>query len=565
MTILLPFLGFLGLWIFSGNTRREPNWRAAFIQALILWFTWMVVTTEVLSLLHAINRVGLSVSWSCLVLLSISVDHLVVQKRFGPAFTRDLSRHRPRKVAILDLVLTLVILIPLVIGFIAPPNSSEAMDFGMARVAHWAQNESMAHFAAGNESLNSAPPGAGYAIFNFYVLTGSDRWSNLPAWIALVGCIEAVMAIAGLFGSTPAGKRFAAVFAASIPTGLALASGALDDLPSVLWVSSYILIVYFAAEDKKLEFNLLLAALAAGLAFITKPVTLVFIVPFAIYFLVTQFKKTAGGKFWLEAWLGMILVSVLAAGFVGRNFATYGTGYEINAYVSDLNEYVGWKSTLSNVVRNFALHTNLPFRPANNWIISRVTGLHRQIGLDVSDPRTTAGSDFTIPLMNTSELTSGNPFHWVAIIIACFIVIALAVRNKTDGKKIIYLLLIFLSYLALMILLKWRPTGSRWHLTFFVMFSPLAGIVLDWIDTKRRHWGSALAFALLLVGIPWLVAVQERPLIPVSGYTYPGSILATPRDSLYFSSDLSEEPFYRKLAQLVSEQPKVQRTWAGIR
>ncbi|MGB4595773.1 MAG: glycosyltransferase family 39 protein [Anaerolineaceae bacterium] len=558
MTVVLPILGFLGLWIFSGNTRREPNWRAAFIQALILWFTWMVLSTELLSLFHAINRVGLSITWGTLVLSSV-LWVIWWFKKGSVLRLPVIYRGRGRKVAILDVLLTLVILIPLVIGFIAPPNSSEAMDFGMARVAHWAQNESMAHFAAGNESLNSAPPGAGYAILNFYVLSGSDRWSNFPAWVALVGCIEAVMAIAGLFGSTPAGKRFAAIFATSIPTGLALASGALDDLPSVLWVTSFILIVYFTEEDKKLEFNYLLAALAAGLAFITKPVTLVFIAPFAIYFLVIQLKKHLRWKVLSGGFFGLLLIALLSAGFVGRNLATYSTGYDIDAYFADLNEDVGWKSTLSNVIRNFALHTNLPFRPANNWVKSRVIELHNQIGLDVNDPRTTAGGDFVIPLMNTSELTSGNPFHWMAIILVSVIVMILVAKKKQDGNKVIYLLLMFLSYLAFMVLLKWRPTGSRWHLTFFMMFAPLAGIVLDWIDSKRRFWGSALALSLLVLSVPWLVAVQERPILPVPGYTYPRSILTTSRESLYFSTEVADEPFYREIAQLVLSRPAVQK------
>ncbi len=558
MSILLPFLAFVGLWIFSGNTRREPNWRAAFIQALILWFTWLVISTELLSLVSAIDRTGLSISWGSLVLISILWVIWWLKK--GSVLRLPVVYHgKGRKVVVLDFVLTLVILIPLVIGFIAPPNSSEAMDFGMARVAHWAQNESMAHFTAGNEALNSAPPGAGYAILNFYVLTGSDRWSNFPAWIALVGCIEAVMAIAGLFGATPAGKRYAAVFAASIPTALALASGALDDLPSVLWVSAYILIVYFAAEDKKIEFNLLLAALAAGLAFLTKPVTLVFIIPFAIYFGITQLKKYTWWRVLAGGLIALVIIATISAGFLGRNFATYGTGYEIEAYVADLNEFVGWKSTLSNMMRNFALHTNLPFRPANDWIVSQVVALHDQIGLSPSDPRTTAGSSFVVPMMNTSELTSGNPFHLLSILTASVIVIVLAARKRSGAKQIIYLVLMFISYLALMVVLKWRPTGSRWHLTYFVMFAPLAGIVLDWIDSKRKLLGTALAFVLLFVSTPWLLAVQERPLFPVQGYTYPRSILTTSRESLYFSSAESEEIFYSETAELINAVPGNQR------
>jgi hypothetical protein len=135
------------------------------------------------------------------------------------------------------------------------------------------------------------------------------------------------------------------------------------------------------------------------------------------------------------------------------------------------------------------------------------------------------------------------------------IVIVLAARKRSGAKQIIYLVLMFISYLALMVVLKWRPTGSRWHLTYFVMFAPLAGIVLDWIDSKRKWLGTALAFVLLFVSTPWLLAVQERPLLPVQGYTYPRSILTTSRESLYFSSAESEEIFYSEVAELINAVP----------
>ena len=63
MTVILPLLAFLGLWIYSGNTRREPLWRASFIQAFILWGAWMVFVTELLSLFNAVTRTSLSLAW----------------------------------------------------------------------------------------------------------------------------------------------------------------------------------------------------------------------------------------------------------------------------------------------------------------------------------------------------------------------------------------------------------------------------------------------------------------------------------------------------------------------
>lgn len=557
MAILLPLLGFIGLWIYSGNTRREPNWRAAFIQALILWGAWLVLSTEFLSLICAIHKIGVSISWGILVL--INALWLIFWLRKGSVLRLPVVYHsRGREVALLDVVLSLVILVPLVVGFIAPPNSSEAMDFGMSRVAHWAQNESMQHFAAGNEALNNAPPGAGYAILNFYVLTGSDRWSNFPAWVAFLGCVEAAMAIAGLFGATPAGQRLSAVVATSIPTGLALASGSLDDLPSCLWVMAFILIVFFVDKDKNLEFNLMLAAVAAGLAFITKPLTLVFIVPFGLYLFIVQLRRQPWFHVLAGGLIGLLIVALLAGGFIGRNFATYGTAYDIDAYFSDLNETITWKTALSNVLRNFALHANLPFSQGESWIERKIIDVHERIGIDVNDPQTTRGGKFEIPVLNTSEQTSGNPFHWLVIMIASLVVVGAWLRKKSDRTKITYLGLMLASYIAFVVLLKWRPTGSRWHLTFFVMSAPIVGIVLGWLDQKQRNFGAAMGFLMLLVSLPWLVAVQERPLIPIEPYTYPKSILKTPRESLYFTTVPNEERFYREVAERVLAEPPQQ-------
>jgi len=38
--------------------RRAPDWRLAFVQALILWAAYMILTTEMLSLFSAVTRLG---------------------------------------------------------------------------------------------------------------------------------------------------------------------------------------------------------------------------------------------------------------------------------------------------------------------------------------------------------------------------------------------------------------------------------------------------------------------------------------------------------------------------
>ncbi len=111
----------------------------------------MVFTTEILSLFKAITKEGLSITWLLVISAFIIWFALLFKLRF--IFRLPWVHHPTSKVVFAwEIVLSLIILIPLVIGFISPPNSQEATDFDMTRVAHWAQNRSLAHSATQNEA-----------------------------------------------------------------------------------------------------------------------------------------------------------------------------------------------------------------------------------------------------------------------------------------------------------------------------------------------------------------------------------------------------------------------------
>lgn len=553
MTVILPLLAFLGLWIYSGNTRREPLWRASFIQAFILWGAWMVFVTELLSLFTAVTRTSLSLAWGLPVLAFV---YWLVRWLKGRKVLRlpVVYRARDQHVALLDLLLLIIMLIPLVIGFIAPPNSQEALNFGMVRVAHWGFQHSLAHFPAVNENLNSAPPGMGIGLLNFYLLSGSDRWANFLSWFALLGCLQAAMAIARLFGASPTGTRLTAIFAATIPAALALSSSSLDDLLSCLWVLSYVMVVFYFKKDKNHEFNLTLTALAAGLTLITKPVSLLFILPFAIYFLFLQVKLYRWGKTLPRVAISLLLILAVAGGFFYRNFQSYGTAYQVQALTQDLNETISWRVAISNGVRNFALHADLPFPRADAWLTKNIALLHTQLGLDASDPRTTYGGTFRVPDINTSEVTSGNPLHAILIILCVFYLVGRFLLTKTGHEATGYTGLLMISVLLYVVFLKWRINGSAWQLPFFLMTAPVVGFVFDYLRQEHKYLGTVLAFLLILFAIPWLLCVQQRPLIPISGLTYQRSILATPREALYFTTEPEVAAEMSEISNLISER-----------
>ncbi|MEA4812890.1 MAG: hypothetical protein VB108_10015 [Anaerolineaceae bacterium] len=558
--VLFPFLAFLAFWFFSGNTRREPNWRAAFIQAMIMWWSYMVAATEILGAFRLITRLGLSLMW--LLVIAAFVAWFIVMFKRGFIFRFPLIYHPASKSIVgWDVLLAFIIFIPLIIGLIAPPNSQEAMGFGMTRVAHWAQNRSLAHFATQDENLNSAPPGIGIGLLNMYVLSGSDRWCNFIPWFAFLGCVQAVIAIAGMFGSSAEGTRQAAVFGATLPIALALASGCLDDLPATLWVVSYVMMVFFFKEDNNFKFNVFLAAFAAGLAFITKPVTVLLLLPFGIYLFGLQIGKIRFVKILRRLLWSLVIILGMISGFIIRNFKTYGFAFQPSAYFQTLNEEYSWRVTVSNFLRNFALHADLPLPRAESWLQYHILSFHSKIGMDVNDPRITAGGHFGIPDMNTSETNSGNPLHAIVIIVSVFVVIYTFLKQKNESSRSVMVFsgLLIASFFLFNLLLKWQPSGSRWQLPYFFLFAPIVGYEFDFLNRHKLKGGTIISLILFMASIPWLISVKERPLLPLWLFSESKSILRSSRAEMYFNTNPEDYDLYITAGKYIVTKPKRQR------
>ena len=74
-----------------------------------------------------------------------------------------------------------------------------------------------------------------------------------------------------------------------------------------------------------------------------------------------------------------------------------------------------------------------------------------------------------------------------------------------------YLAALFSGFLLFCALLKWQPWHSRLQLPFFVLASPFVAAVLFKRLTKK--FTIAIAFALLLSALPWVLFNSSRPLM----------------------------------------------------
>jgi hypothetical protein len=548
--VFLLILAFLPIWIMVGNNEREPNWRLALIQALIVWGAYAVLGTEILSLFSFITRSALVIMWAFPIVVGMIWGWFWLRK--GKALRLPIVYHQDSRTGnILDLLLILILIVSAVVAVISPPNSSNAVISRMSRIAHWAQNQSLAHYATGIETQNSNAPGAEILELNFYVLAGNDRTVNLVAWIAFAGMAAAAASLAEVLGASLNGQRMAAIFSATIPVAITQATSSINDVVVSFWIVSAVLMLLTYARSSAKPLNLVLGATAAALSIVTRATAFLFLWPFALYMIVVLLHRKGLPKMLLWALIAVVIMGAVNGGYFWRNQVSYGQFYRPVELENQTNGVRNWKVLVSNLTRNAALHADLPFPRAENWLTLNILRLHEDLGMSESDPLTTVNDAFYIPTINTSERTSGNPLHAMLIVFSFVVIIGMVVLGKEDPEILVYAGAIFFSLLLFCYLLKWQPTNGQLHLPYFVLFAPLVPIFLDKIAKFRFE--TLIAVLLLIYSVPWLLMTRERPVITIGGVTSPISVLSGQREAIYFVTNPEDYTPYLAITEIIRD------------
>lgn len=505
----------------------------------VLLGAWTALSAEILGFFHALDQHHLVVAWG---VFGLAVSVFVWRRG-----TRLSLRLPGGWIGLPKLWLAVAcayVLVLLVIALVAPPNTNDSLQYHMSRVAHWAQQASLAHYATPIERQLWMPPFAEIAVLNLYLLAGGDQFVNLVQWASMAISLVAVSLIARrLYGGAPA-QAIAVLFAVTLPMGILQASSTQNDYVTGLWV---ICLAYFAVKAHQTQLSvrdLILAGLATGLGALTKATFYAFALPFLVWLGISTVRRTGWLRAIRFALLGLGLVVALNAGAWGRNLQSFGTPLgPKGAIAAHGNELWSWRVVVSNLLRNATLHVATPYGDVNGPMRDAVIAIHHWIGLDANDPRTSMG-EYRVR-RSFHEDYAGNPYHFL-LVPACLLLLAWhSVGKKAtqgvsrqDRLPLLYALVVLTTYLVFCGLYKWQPTGSRLQLPFFIAWAPAAGLAFQALGSlairPRLRMAAPAALGMLLVAssLRPLLINPSRPLIPraVDGI----SLWNTPREELLF-------------------------------
>lgn len=541
---LIPLVTLGILWLIF--QKIDKCWRSAILSAAVIWGVIVALSTEILSLFKL-----LTFEWVFGLWLVANILGLMVYLNFKPVKPIFEKSQEEKFKSVLVGLLGGVLFIFAAVGLIAvvaPPNNWDSMTYHMSRVAHWMQNRSVEHYPTSYVPQLYHPPGAEFAIMHFQILTGGDRFANLVQWLSMVGSAIAVSLIAKQLGANGRGQVFAAVFAATLPMGILQGSSTQNDYAVCFWVVCFVSCGLAGLSAGITGMNTFKIGASLGLALLTKTTAYIFCLPFIIWFVVGGIKGFRGKM--LQPILIIAGVTfVLNVGHFWRNYDLF--GYAIGAPESFTKEYkieaITLPTFLSNVIRNLGMQAGTRISRINGAIVGVINVLHRILGVATNDPRITwpPGQVFAIATPSFNENTATNPIHFWLIFASLTLIFKNPIWQKTK-IVIIYLIAVIMTFLLLCLLLKLQPWQSRHHLSIFVLFSPIFGLVLSQLSNHKN--ANYLVAILIFMSLPWIFYNNFRPLVG------DGNIFNSSRHDLYFTSRPNIEVAYDTAVDFVKAQ-----------
>lgn len=506
---ILPIAGFALYRVLARG--RVPESRAdVCLKVLIGLFAFVLLSTEAISFAHQLSGASVALAWLvfCAALWLIGSrrtrSHVDVpgMSCVSPIGGRELVAYS---------MVGFLLLATLVTAIVYPPNNYDSLTYHLPRVMHWAENHSVDYYFTHIPRQNYQPPLAEYAILHLYLLTGGEYLFNLVQWVAYCGMVLVSVLLVRELGGARHSQIIAALLTATLPMAVLQASTTQNDLVVSVFIGSFAL--YMLRIGKDLCFrNLFYCAMSLGLAMMVKGSAYIYCAPvgviLAVYILFSNgsLRERAmrlGGLF------GVVVVALmLNAPFYLRNYHFYGKLIGATDDSIYYNDVFSIHYTLSNIVRNAALHLTTFSDSVNANLTEMFRGL-----LDgaADNPHSTwMREKFQLRNSTPDEDSSGNFVH-LFIIVLLVISLVRAVRQSWRADHVRLAAAAFSGALLYCVILKWQPWATRLHTPVFLMLLPVFAYMIPYDrGALRRFFVYLLVAGCFIWSLPFVFACRLR-------------------------------------------------------
>lgn len=565
---------FGNICIYKKRKQIKDTVLGSYMEACCLWQLFLFSLTELLSVCHALRFRFLLAAWGGLDILLILL--FWGQWRQLGVSARDVW-NKGRTVCIAAVkkaprygILILLGTVVLALSLFTTPHNWDSMTYHLPRIAYWAQNRSVEHYATNSIRQIASPVLAEFVNLHVYLLCRRhDLFFNLLQAASYLTC---AVFVGGIARKLSCDRRFcfpAMLLFMTMPIAYAESLTTQVDHFAAIWLVFFVyrLLDYTdVAETVHIRFDKItvirvcIMGLCVAWGYLAKPSVCVGMVVFALWLLILCIRRKDDFKELIYLCLcALPCVALPMLPEILRNFQTFGSYASKSAGAAQLVGTLQPSYLFVNLLKNLSFNLPTPF-VRNGHLIFREIAVRAAafLGVELNAVSISeAGREYVLHEAGTYGCdTAINPTVMWLFLICAFWMLARAVfqrikRNKgtqreRGGKG--YFWTATLSFLLFCTILRWEPFVSRYMIAYLALLCPAIAFCLQ---RGTEKCGGALRFCIL--GIVSLLCLVEA--VNLTRYHY--EICKGPartRPYSYFAVRWEEMAVYPPLADEIKAQ-----------
>lgn len=565
MLLLAIAMIYGNICLYRKRKNRENTGLSSYIEACCAWTFFLFAVTEGLSAVHGVRFLALFAVWGLLdggLLLVLVWQWRKCGLGLGSLRKSFCGKWRSFQKAPYYGVLAVIGAAVVFLALVTTPNNWDSMTYHLPRIAYWAQNRSVEHYATNSIRQIASPALAEFVNLHVYILCrGHDELFNLlQAFSYLTGAVT-VGAIAGRLGCDRKFRFLAALVYMAMPIAYAEALTTQVDNFATIWLLFFVYLLLDMADRKeKTSFDsdtvrrVCTMGLCVAWGYLAKPSVCIGMVFFAVWLLAACIARKDRIK-------DLIRLALAALPFVAlpllpelmRNFKTF------HAYASKGTGARQLVGTLQpsylfvNFMKNFTF--NLPtalIKDSEKFFIRFATKAAKILQVELNaESIAEDGLEYSMHGVNTYGCdTAVNPLvMWLLIFCVLWAVVQI---RKTDWKALQngYLLTSVISFCVFCTVLRWEPFVSRYMVSYLALLCPMitSQIQMRTQQEKDRPLRHGLVGIIVFLGIMGAVSVTN---FHYDIWAHQG---ANNRPYGYFASRREPAAYYAALTDAVKAQ-----------
>ncbi len=495
-------------WIYSTEGIKKLEDRVILPYSVIIFYTFLFVETEVLSLFSGLSTNSLLIVWSLFIITNLLVC-LIRRKKLkwiGMKFRLIVNN---KKEVLLYVVICVIIAITFYFAYRTVLYNWDSMTYHLPRVAHWAQNKSVSHFATDFYMQIKAPVFAEYIQLNVYLLAGGqDRYLNFMQCSAFLLSAVMIYHISIRIKCSSKWAVVAVIVFLSMPIAFAEAFTTQNDMITTLFLLCFVYFSLYHLQpfpdnhnrrviDADYITNVLFLGAASGIAFLTK------------YYVAFPIVVMAGVIFFYyirnKICIKDIIITVVLVGGIAflfylpewirltNTYGGYGSGVTASGMLVNTMDP---RLLFVNFWRNYTLNFSSHYIYNSNTIIDYAgVKIARLMGVVFNDARIGSEERWIGGAFTYSCDRAGGYIPAVLMVIALIVFIF---KRKKKDQYDKYVVFAVLSMLILLTLMKSTPYRTRYELPFWAILCPACVFV---IEKKIEKSAAKLAIQSVVVSL----------------------------------------------------------------